>query len=331
MNLKQLSYFIAISDTGSLSAAAEKLNITQPGLSQYLSKLEGELKTELFTRHKKKYLLTPAGFIFLEAAKRMLDIQSQTLHSIEQKINGSQKSIYVGTSGTRGAVMIAKTYGQFISRYPEYKLNVAELLGAQAKDAISRGQISLWFGGFFSMTTPGMRHIPFMVEELVLAVPVYHHLAHLATNNSELLTSIDISLFKDSPFALASEATEVGKASASLFADAGFIPTVVYRSSVTSMINSAAKAGIGVGVVLASYAEPCPELVFFRIKSSPLMHLCALHKAERSLSEPERYLIYLQIKITEESTGFKIYRNEYVNALLAEFDSENGQTQTEST
>lgn len=326
MNLKQLPYFLAISETGSLSAAAEKLNVSQPNLSHYLSKLEHELKTELFTRNKKKYILTCAGRIFLDAAKRMLDIQSQTINSIEQEIGGSLESIYVGTSGTRGAIMIAKTYRQFISRYPGYKLNVLELLGAKAKEAMQSGQISLWFGGFFSMTMPGMQYIPFMVEELVLAVPVYHQLAHLADKDSGIFTTVDINLFKDSPFALASEATEVGKASERLFLDAGFTPTVVYRSGVTSMINSAAKAGMGIGVVLASYAEPCPELVYFRIKSTPLMYLCALYKSGCDLSEPERYLLYLQIKISEETSGYRIFRNEYVDAILTEFDSKNGIT-----
>jgi DNA-binding transcriptional LysR family regulator len=324
MNLKQLPYFIAISEAESLSAAAEVLKVSQPNLSLYLSKLEAELKTELFTRNKKKLVLTTAGWVYLDAAKRMLDIQSQTLHNIEQEIGGKHESVYVGTSGTRGAVMIAKTYSQFIRRYPGHKLNVVELLGAQTKDAILKGQISLWFGGFFNMNTPGMQYIPFMVEELVLAVPVYHQLAHLAEKNTGELISIDINLFKDSPFALAGEGTEVGKASDKLFADAGLKPTVVYRSGVTSMINSAAKAGMGIGVVLASYAEPCPELVYFRIKSSPLMHLCALHKTELALSEPERYLLYLQIKVSEERAGYKIFRNEYVDAILAEFDSANG-------
>lgn len=320
MNLKQLPYFIAISEAGSLSAAAGKLEVTQPSLSLYLSKLEDELKTELFTRNKKKYLLTPAGTIFFEAARRMLDIQSQTYRSIEQEIGGKHENLYIGTSGTRGTVMIAKTYKQFVSRYTEYKLNVIELLGAQKKDAISKGQISIWFGGFFNMSMLEMHYIPFMVEEMVLAVPIYHQLAHLANISANDLESIDVNVFKDSPFALANESTEVGKASAALFTNAGFTPTVVYRSGVTSMINSAAKAGMGIGVVPASYAEPCAELVYFRIKSSPLMYLCALHKAERVLSEAERYLLYLQIKISQESVGYRIFRNEYVDAILAEFD-----------
>ncbi len=323
MNLKQLPYFIAISETGSLSAAAERLKISQPNLSTYLSGLEEELATELFTRNKKKFCLTTAGRVYLEAARRMLDIQSQTALSIQQEICGTTDSIFVGTSGTRGAVMIAKTYSQFLSRYPKFKLNVVELLSSQTRDATNKGQISLWFGGFFNMNMPGMRCIPFMVEELILAVPVFHQLAHLANKDISNLTSIDIGMFQDSPFALAGEATEVGKASEKLFSNAGFTPTVVYRSGVTSMINSAAKAGIGVGIILASYAEPCPELVYFRINSTPLMHLCALHKSDYALSEQERYLLYLQIKVSKERAGYKIIRNEFVNGILNEFDSEN--------
>ena len=54
MNTKQLHYILAIAEEGGLTAAAEKLHITQPALSKYLAELEAELGTELFFQHKKR-------------------------------------------------------------------------------------------------------------------------------------------------------------------------------------------------------------------------------------------------------------------------------------
>jgi DNA-binding transcriptional LysR family regulator len=296
MNLKHLPYFIAIAESGSLSAAAERLGISQPTLSKYLAGLEDELKIELFSRRKKRLFLTPAGKIYFDASRRMLDIQSQTMHNIERKLYGSDEVLVVGTSGTRGAIMLAKAYRFFAMRYPKVKLNILELNSAQQREAILNNQKSISFGGNFSLNTmPGIRYIPLMREELVLAVPIYHPLAHLADKNPNDLTSVDIEMFQDAPFALATESTELGIASERLFLNAGFSPTIVYRSAITAMITSAAKAGMGIGVILASYAEPCAELVYFRINSSPRMYLCALHKSNHTLSEMERYLLYLQI------------------------------------
>jgi hypothetical protein len=74
-----------------------------------------------------------------------------------------------------------------------------------------------------------------------------------------------------------------------------------------------------VGVILASYAEPCPELVYFRINSSPKLYLCALYKSNRALSEPERYLLYLQTLVGEEKPGFSADGNDKLKELISEF------------
>lgn len=320
MNLKHLRYFIAIAESGSLSAAAERLSISQPTLSKYLAGLEDELKIELFSRRKKRLFLTPAGRIYFDASSRMLDIQTQTLHSIEQKLYGSNETLIVGTSGTRGAVMLAKAYKPFSQRYPNVKLNIIELNSAQQREAILNNQISLSFGGNFSFSTPGIRYIPLMQEELVLAVPIFHPLASLAGKDPNVMNSVDIELFQDAPFALANETTELGLGIERLFLNAGFMPTVVYRSAITAMITSAAKAGLGIAIILASYAEPCPELVYLRIKSSPKMYLCALHKSNHVLNEMERYLLYLQILAGEEKPGYVRDLNEKTLEIISEFN-----------
>lgn len=59
MNTKQLHYILAIAEEGGLTAAAEKLHITQPALSKYLAELEEELGTELFFQHKNVTTLPP--------------------------------------------------------------------------------------------------------------------------------------------------------------------------------------------------------------------------------------------------------------------------------
>jgi len=61
VDIQNLSAFIAVSDTGSFSRAAERLFITQPAVSKRISSLELELNTHLFDRIGKKVLLTEAG------------------------------------------------------------------------------------------------------------------------------------------------------------------------------------------------------------------------------------------------------------------------------
>ena len=74
MTLKQLRYLIAIVDSGlNITAAAERLYTSQPGISKQLKQLEGELGMQLFTRKGKSLsAITPAGVEVIDRARRVL-------------------------------------------------------------------------------------------------------------------------------------------------------------------------------------------------------------------------------------------------------------------
>src|SRR5215204_3800937 len=72
MELNQLRYAVAIADTGNFTRAAERSNVTQPSLSQQILNLEREIGHKLFHRLGRKAVLTEAGTVFLERARRIL-------------------------------------------------------------------------------------------------------------------------------------------------------------------------------------------------------------------------------------------------------------------
>ena len=81
MNIRQLSYFIAIAEAQSLSAAAQKLRIAQPSLSQHLVKMEGELGLKLVKRSPRGSTLTAEGEVLLVHA---LDICAKLDHCVSE-------------------------------------------------------------------------------------------------------------------------------------------------------------------------------------------------------------------------------------------------------
>src|SRR5258707_11127660 len=72
MELHQFRYVLAVAETGNFTRAAERCHITQPSLSQQILNLEKEVGHKLFHRLGRKAVLTEAGTVFLERAKRIL-------------------------------------------------------------------------------------------------------------------------------------------------------------------------------------------------------------------------------------------------------------------
>src|SRR3954468_6079495 len=73
MELRHLRYFVAIAEERSITRAAERLWIAQPGLSTQIRRLEAEVGIQLLNRHSRGVELTPAGEVFVERARVALD------------------------------------------------------------------------------------------------------------------------------------------------------------------------------------------------------------------------------------------------------------------
>ena len=97
MNTRQLRYVQVLAKTGSFSRAAEELNITQPSLSQYIKKIEREIGLPLFDRTESFVRLTDAGRVYIDAGRKILDLE----HRMETQIADLQAwesgSVIVGT------------------------------------------------------------------------------------------------------------------------------------------------------------------------------------------------------------------------------------------
>lgn len=72
MQIQQLTYFVAITEQGSINKAAEKLFVTQPNLSKAISNLENELKVRIFNRTNKGVVLTDEGKSCISMPARLL-------------------------------------------------------------------------------------------------------------------------------------------------------------------------------------------------------------------------------------------------------------------
>lgn len=123
MELRQLEYFCAIADTGSVSEAARRLHMSQPPLSYQMHQLEQELKAPLFVRNRRGVELTEAGKLLYSRAADLLHYVSSTRQEVTAA--GSRRVLRLGiTSSTVGTLM--PYLSRFSARYPEVRFQVQD-------------------------------------------------------------------------------------------------------------------------------------------------------------------------------------------------------------
>lgn len=123
MQIREISYILAIAKYGSISAAAEKLYVSQPYLSQFLRSYEDSLGTSLFVRSVTGVELTPAGEKFVSIASKMEEMYDKLQQDIRQiQGNDSCTSIRFGIPASKGNLYLANILQRFGNRYPHIQI-----------------------------------------------------------------------------------------------------------------------------------------------------------------------------------------------------------------
>ena len=126
MELRQLRYFVAIAEERSISRAAERLWIAQPGLSTQVRRLENELGIQLFHRHSRGVDLTPAGELFLERARAAL-VAAEEARAMGANLEaGVIGTVRLGIGTETPARLTPSLLAVFTRDHPDVEVTVSE-------------------------------------------------------------------------------------------------------------------------------------------------------------------------------------------------------------
>lgn len=126
MDIKQISYFMAVAQEGSFSRAAEKLNVSQPTLSIAVKKLEEELGAPLFYSFDRRQRLTDEGARLLEGARQLMDVYQKTVEDVKITNEHSSGSFTLGLSPLFGACFFGDLIPSFSAAYPNIRIHMIE-------------------------------------------------------------------------------------------------------------------------------------------------------------------------------------------------------------
>lgn len=126
MNIQYYYNFVTIVESGSLTAAAEKLHIAQPALSNQIKALEQKYGTRLFYRGARKLELTDAGAILYQKAKFLCEVEIEAKNEISSGFSGQRGTLRLGISYSISNPLLTRYISEFCKKYPETDVKLIE-------------------------------------------------------------------------------------------------------------------------------------------------------------------------------------------------------------
>ena len=148
MELRVLRYFLAVAREENITAAAERLHVTQPTLSKQLKDLEDELGKTLFIRGKRKITLTDEGMFLRKRAQEIVDLADKTEAEFQADSDISGE-IYIGGGETGAVKFIAKALSGLLKDHPNIRYNFVSGDGDDIAERLDKGLID--FGLFVGL------------------------------------------------------------------------------------------------------------------------------------------------------------------------------------
>ena len=143
MELRQLRYFLAVAEEGQITKAAERLNITQPPLSQQIILLEEELGVKLFERGKKQIRLTEAGKILRNRAEQMAELTQTTVNEVQEAMAGVCGKLTIGTITSSGRSLIPGYIQKYHKLYPRVTFDLRQGDSRRVLELLDAGLIEI--------------------------------------------------------------------------------------------------------------------------------------------------------------------------------------------
>ena len=195
MNEKHMQYVLTVLKEGSFTNAAKKLYVSQPSLSQIIKTAESNLGAPIFDRSTDPITLTPAGQLYVEAARQVTTISTNLRKQVEELSKEEFGTIRLGISVQRGMELLPELYPRFKKRFPHVGLELHEQGSATMEKSVLEEEVGI------ALLTTFPRH-----EELVYDLIQEEKLVLIVNRECELAkriapgTPIDILEARDETF-----------------------------------------------------------------------------------------------------------------------------------
>jgi len=239
MNLKQARYIRTIAQEGGITAAAKKLHISQPSLSQTLKQAEGELGVTLFDRSTSPFRPTYAGEKYLRAAEIILRTNAQLENEIREIREEDSGRLRLGISVQRAMQVLPLAMPWFAAQFPHVSLEVTERGSAHLEELVRTGEVDLALAALESVS-PRLTYQ--LIEEEVIGIlaGAQSRLAHRCPSGA----AVTLDMAAEDAFISLKEGHSIRVIQDSLFRQRGLEPKILLE---TDSLETARRVALGTG------------------------------------------------------------------------------------
>lgn len=249
MTLQQLRFLAAIVESDfNITAAATKLNATQPAVSRQLLLLERELGFQIFSRNGRGLgRMTDAGEKVIEHARRALR-EAQNIRNVSAELNDPRRGeLRVGSTHTEARYVLPNAIHRFRSLFPGVRLSLHQGTPEQIAEMVRLNQLDLVMATGSKSLFGDLVFLSCYQESRRVIVPTSHPLA--GAHNPTLA--------KLGSFPLASHVSETSETPVEeIFGKAGIEPQIVLTSRDADIVKTYVRLGLAVGIIAGVAFDP---------------------------------------------------------------------------
>ncbi|MGL5949227.1 MAG: LysR substrate-binding domain-containing protein [Aeromonas sp.] len=270
MKLQQLKYLLAIKDHHlNISAAAEALYTSQPGMSKQVGLLENELGVRIFERRGKHlHSLTPVGRAIIDNAASMVNLEHKIKALAREHLDPTVGSLNIYTTHTIARYLLPRTVRYFTQQHPKISFHLHPL-PAHNHDPLPKGYADFSIVAHQVAPDKELICLPAYLWTLSLVVPPAHPLAECREVRLEQLADYPILTYEQG-----ARGREVLDAA---FAAQGLTPHYYMTVMDAGVIKRYVELGFGIGVIASLAANDVDGCELVTIKLEHLLAPCPAH------------------------------------------------------
>lgn len=288
MDLKQLEYIVEIAKEKNITKAAKKLYITQSALNQTLLKLEKEIGEPLFERSKLNLYLTEIGKIYIEQAKKILEIKKETYEKIDEIKGNYNSTIRIGLTPERGMLMFLSIYPIFHEIYPNIKIEALELSVEEQHKMIEERKLDIAFVNVAENQKTKNIYQVIRKEKLILAIPdkIFKNL------KSKNIKNIFNKIIKED-FVMLPQNTTIRGVIDEYFKKFGLFPKILFESKNSSLLIKMVESQLVCTIVSEIHAIESDNIKYILLEDFSHLDYSVMFKKDKFLSTPIKRFIKL--------------------------------------